>query len=44
MVLGGGVGSGEFCCKVGEVGECEFAGVGTITDTEETDVIFDGVA
>lgn len=44
MVLRGGVGGGELGCKVGEVGECKFTGVGTVADTEEADVIFDDVA
>jgi hypothetical protein len=44
MVLGGGIGGGEFGGEVGEVGEGEFSGVGFGADAEEADGVLDYVA
>jgi hypothetical protein len=44
MVLLGGIGGGEFGSEIGEVGECELAGVGAVADTEKADIILNNIA
>lgn len=38
------VDGGEFLCKVGEIGKCEFARVGFVTNAKKADRVSDDVA